>query len=405
MSAPQEIKMSLPQVIINIKNGNLGGGSELADGVAGIIVSGDAAPHAENWKIGEAKQFFSISEVKDAGLDAEYDVDNATNAYKQVANFFTVAGDGAELWVMVVAKTETMEDICSVSSSNAYANAMIEAADGRIRLLAVSRTPDAAYVPTYDSGIDDDAMQALATLGILAAVKATAMQPFIGLVDGRDYQGDSSALEDVSGLGASRVAGVICGDTADGSAGVGLLLGRLAADPVQRKPGRVKTGAIPITSGYFTDGTKVTRPLAGVIDSKGWIVMTPYPQRSGFYWGNDNTCTSADDDFSTIVNRRVIDKAMLIAYDTYVTEIMDEVTVDEDGYLEPAVVKYFEGKITNAINNGMTSDGEISSVSAYVDPKQNILSTNKLVVSLEIIPVGYAKKISVNLGFSNPAID
>ena len=110
--------MTLPKVIINIKNGNLGGGAELADGVAGIFVSGDAAPHADDWAIGEAKQFFSISEVQDAGLDAKYDTDNSTNAYKQIADFYTVAGDGAEVWVMVVAKTETLEDICDPASGN-----------------------------------------------------------------------------------------------------------------------------------------------------------------------------------------------------------------------------------------------------------------------------------------------
>lgn len=393
--------MSLPEVIINIKNGNLGGGAELADGVAGIIVSGDAAPDADDFKLGQARQFFSISEVKDAGLDAQYDTDNNCKAFKQVADFYTVAGDGAELWVMVVAKTEKLEDICDVASLNAYANKLLDAADGRIRLLGVSRIPDAAYVPTYVKGIDDDVVAALGKLNALAESKAGEMAPFVGIVDGRDYQGDSGALEDLTGLGFNRVAGVICGDTSTGASGVGLLLGRLAADPVQRKAGRVKTGAIPISAAYTTDGEKVTRAAVNVLDTKGWIVMTPYPQRSGFYWGNDNTCSSADDDFSSIVNRRVIDKAMLIAYDTYVTEIMDEVEVDEDGSLAPGVIKHFEGKIDNAINVGMS--GEISSVEAYIDPKQNILSSKILVVSLEITPVGYAKTISVNLGFSNPA--
>ena len=393
----------LPEVIINIKNGNLGGGSELADGVAGIIVSGDANPSAD-WTLGKAKQFFSIGEVKDAGLDPAYDVANDTNAYKQVADFFTVAGDGAELWVMVVPKTETMEDICDAASQNAYADALLSAADGRIRLLAISRVPDDLFVATYVGGVDDDVLAALAKLQALAESKAGEMTPFVGIVEGREFQGDTGAIQDLKGLGFDRVAAVICGDAVDGSAGIGLLLGRLAADPVQRKPGRVKTGAIPIAAGYFSDGEKVARGIANALDTKGWIVMTPYPQRSGLYWGVDNTCAPADNDFSTIVNRRVIDKAMLIAYDTYVSEIMDEVAVDEAGNLNPGVVKYFEGKIVNAINNGMTNNGEISLVNAYINPAQNILATGKLVVSLQIIPVGYAKTITINLGFSNPAI-
>lgn len=402
--------MSLPEVIINIGNGGLGGVTALKDGVAGIIVSGTAAPSV-TWGLGVAKQFFSIDEVKDAGLNPKYDTDNTTNAYAQVADFYKVAGDGAELWVMVVAKTEEMKDICDAASVNAYAKKLLDAADGTIRLLGVTRVPDAAYEATVVAGIDDDVIAALTNLEALADSKAALMEPFVGIVEGRDYQGDTGDIVDLKGLGFNRVSAVICGGgsaTAPNfakSAGVGLLLGRLAADPVMRKPGRVKTGAIPVVAGYFSDGTKVTRGVADALDTKGWIVMTPYPQRSGLYWGVDNTCASADDDYSTIVNRRVIDKAMLIAYDTYVTEIMDEVTVDPDkGTLDPGVVKYFEGKITNAVNSLMTSGGEISGMAASIDPAQNILSTGKLVVKLSIVPVGYTKTIEVNLGFTNPAI-
>jgi hypothetical protein len=395
--------MSLPQVIINIKNGGLGGVVALADGVAGLIVSGDANPSGA-WALGSAKQFFSITEVKDAGLDPTYDTDNTTNAYKQVSDFYAVAGDGAELWVMVVPKTETMEDICDAASVNAYAKALLVSAGGTIRLLGVTRVPDAAYEATVVAGIDDDVIAAITKLESLADSQAAAMEPFVGVVEGRDWQGSTGDIEDLKGLGFNRVCGVACGDKTDKSAGVGLFLGRLAADPVMRKPGRVKSGAIPITAGYTSDGEAITRGIVDALDTKGWIVMTTYPQRSGFYWGIDNTCSSADDDFSTITNRRVIDKAMLIAYNTYVTEIQDEITIDPDtGKIDPGVVKYFEGKISNAINNLMTAAGEISGMSAFIDPAQNILSTGNLVIRLNIVPVGYTRTITVNLGFTNPA--
>ena len=383
----------------------------LADGIAGLIVSGDANPSVA-WPLGTPKQFFSIDEVKDAGLNPDYDTTNSTNAYQHLADFYTVAGDGAELWVLVAPKTETMEDIADAASTNAFAKELLDASGGSIRLLGITRVPDALYEATVVAGIDDDVIAAITKLEALADSKAAAMEPFVGIVEGRDYQGDTGDIQDLKGLGFNRVGSVICGGgsaTAPSfakSAGVGLLLGRLAADPVMRKPGRVKTGAVPIVAGYFSNDTKVTRGVADALDTKGWIVMTPYPQRSGFYWGVDNTCASADDDYSTIVNRRVIDKAMFIAYNTYITEIMDEVQIDaETGKLDPGVVKYLEGKITNAVNSLMTSGGEISGMSAFIDPAQNILSTGKLVVKLSIVPVGYTKTIEVNLGFSNPALN
>jgi hypothetical protein len=57
----------------------------------------------------------------------------------------------------------------------------------------------------------------------------------------------------------------------------------------------------------------------------------------------------------------------------------------------------------NQINNTMTANREISSVTCFIDPAQNILSTNRLNVVLRIIPVGYATNIEISLGFANPA--
>lgn len=401
--------MSLPQVVINILNGGIGGSTATDDGIAGIIVSGDANPSAD-WTLGTAKQFFSIDDVKDAGLDSAYDTANTTNAYKQVADFYTVAGDGAEIWVMVVPKTEVMEDICDAASTHAYAKALLDAAGGTIRLLGVTRVPDAAYEATVVAGIDDDVIAAITKLETLSDSYAGNMEPFVGIVEGRDWRGSTSIVSNLKGLGFNRVSGVICGDTNDGSAGVGLLLGRLAADRVMRQPGRVKTGAIPITTGYFSNGDAVTRGVADALDTKGWIVMTTYPKREGYYWGCANTATSADDDFCSIPNRRVIDKAMLLAYETYVTEIMDEIEIDtETGQIAPGKVAYYQSKIDNVLALQMQANGEVSGGGqdngryAYINPAQNVLSTGKVVINVKIVPVGYAKTIEVNLGFVNPS--
>lgn len=397
----------LPEVTVIIGNGGLGGVEALKDGIAGLIVSGDANPSV-GWPLGTPKQFFSIDEVKDAGLDSAYDTTNTTNAYAQIADFYKVAGDGAELWVLVAPKTETMEDICDAASTNAFAKELLDAAGGSIRLLGVCRVPDAAYEGTTVAGVDDDVIAALTNLEALADSQATAMAPFVGIVEGRDYKGNTGTIVDLKGKGFNRVSAVICGggsataiDFAK-SAAVGLLLGRLASIPVQRKAGRVKDGSIPVVAGYFTDGTKVTRGVADALDTKGWIVMYPIVGRSGVYWGNDNTCAAATDDYSTITNRRVVDKAMLIAYDTYVEELMDDIEVDPTtGFMDPAIVKGYQGKIDNAI--ALSMPGEISGASSYIDPKQNVLSTGKVVIKLSIVPKGYTKTIEVNLGLVNPA--
>jgi hypothetical protein len=43
-------------------------------------------------------------------------------------------------------------------------------------------------------------------------------------------------------------------------------------------------------------------------------------------------------------------------------------------------------------------------VRVTVDRTENILSSRRLPVSIAIIPLGYAKFISVEIGFENPAL-
>jgi hypothetical protein len=53
----------------------------------------------------------------------------------------------------------------------------------------------------------------------------------------------------------------------------------------------------------------------------------------------------------------------------------------------------------------MTVNGEISGCKATIDPNQDILSTNTIAMSLDILPVGYAKYITIDLGFTTSLTD
>jgi hypothetical protein len=406
--------MALSKVIISIANGALGGVSRLSDGIAGLIVSGAVAP-SYGWPLGTAKAFYSIEDVKGAGLTSAYDTTNSTHAYRQVAEFYSVAGDGAKCWIMVIPPTESMEDICDGTSDNAYAKKLLKDAGGEIRLLGITRKPGVAYTPAVTKGIDDDVIGALAKAQLLAEEQATKMAPVVILVEGRAYQGDTADLQDLKGFGYNRVGAVIVSTEAavtnnvhDKSAAVGLLLGTLAKLPVMRKAGRVKNGATPVVTAYFSDGSLFDNDVADSIDDKGWITFAQYPRRSGYYWGNDNLATDAADDYNSIVNRRVIDKAMLVAYDTFVGELNDEVEVDDEGRLAPGVVASHEGKIKNALDLQMYSPSvgkkEISGRSVFIDPEQNILSSGIEYVVIKLTPMGYNKEIGVTLGFENPAL-
>jgi len=178
------------------------------------------------------------------------------------------------------------------------------------------------------------------------------------------------------------------------------LIGRLASTPVQRHPGRVKDGSMPIVDAMIGD-KKIDIALDRVADvvDKGYVCLTTIIGKSGYYFDNADTATTPSSDYSSIMNRRVIDKAVRIAYQVYVEELKDELPVETDGTLAPSVVKHFQGLIDNAIGLQMTANGNISNAASYVDEKQDVTSTGMLEVNLSLQPLGYAEEIKVNLGF------
>jgi hypothetical protein len=395
--------MGLPGVKINVLNGQLGRTPGSADGVAGLIGSGVAAAGIA---LGEAKQIFGTEDAKALGLNEEYDTTNSTNLYRHIKDFYKEAGEGAELWVMIVSATTTMADM--VDSVGNFAPVLLNAADGRIRLLGVTRKPDGLYAPTYTSGMDDDAEAAMLGGHSLAEAFAAEYKPVRVMVEGRDFQGVVANLKDLRQGTQNRAGVVLAGlDANSKAAAVGLVLGRMAAVPVQRNIGRVKDGDLGLVNAYLSDGQRIesySLGAWGAIHDKGYIFARKYQGRSGYYFNDDPAATVITDDYSSLARGRVIDKALLLAYTTYVNEILDDIEINPDnGQMNPAVVKSYQAMIENVLNLEMVNAGEASGVSVSIDPTQNVLSTDKVMISLAIVPKGYSKEIVVDLGFSNPA--
>lgn len=394
--------MALPSVNITLENGTLGLTASTADGLAALIYSGVATSEIG---LSDPKQIFSTDEAKALGLDEAYDTANSTKVWKNIKDFYAQAGEGAALWVMLFADTTSMADV--MDQANDLAKKCLDAGNGLIRLMAIGRVPDGAYVPTYDDGLDDDVTAAILKAHELAEAYAAQYKPLRVIVDGRDYQGVSADLIDLKGNTNNRVAMLMSTDEAGSlNASIGLALGRLAANPVQRNIGRVKDGDLGINAAYFTDGaTKIEDVGTGEQDQihdKGVIFFRRWQGKNGYFFNDDPTASPASDDYSSIARGRVIDKGMVITYITYVDEILDDLEVDEDGFISPAVVKSYQSKIDNALALGFGD--EVSGVRSILDPRQNLLSSEKVQVALKIRPKGYSKTIEVTLGFENPAL-
>src|SRR5690348_4745268 len=97
----------LPNVSIEILNGQLGRVSPVADGVAGLMLSGVAVGDVA---LGSPKQIFSLEEAEDLGINEAYDTTNTTNVWKQIKEFYQRAGDGSELYFMICSKATKLVD-------------------------------------------------------------------------------------------------------------------------------------------------------------------------------------------------------------------------------------------------------------------------------------------------------
>lgn len=397
----------LPGVNITVENGALGRVATTRDGVAGMILVGMSKP---NCPLYVPKQIFGLKEAESLGFTAEADVTDKVDTYQQIKEFYDEAGNGAELWIMTVPVTRTMTELMDASLTSNTARLLLDAAQGRIRLLGISRYIDATVEYEQDDigGMDEDVHQALPKANAMALEYRDVYKPFHVFIDGRGWNGVVSDLVDLRTYMYPKTSVVLATTkSAKTSAAIGLVLGRAARLPVQRNIGRVKDGPLNCGTLYFGNGSKIesyTNAQIAQIYSKGYITPRIYVGKTGYFLTDDPTATGMNDDFLTIANNRVIDKALTIVYSTYVNEINDEIEMTEEGKLSATKVTYFRQILTNALNQNMLNVGEVSNVDVYVDPEQNVLANDKLTIVVRIVPVGYAKQIEVSLGFQNPSL-
>lgn len=276
---------------------------------------------------------------------------------------------------------------------------MLTDAKGDIRLLGLSRL--STGVVTHEDGLDEDVAKAQLKAQELAVDFANKYKDFNVVIDGKDFKGIIADLADYTESDREFVSILMANTNGGKNASIGLLLGRLASDPVQRLPSRVRTGSLPVELAYFTDGTLVEdkEDAWDAIHNKGYIFMVSFVGRAGYFFSAAPTTTLGSSDFNTIPRVRTIYKARRLAYQVLLEELSDEVPLQADGTILPAYVKSFQAAIDTAIATEMTANAEISDARSNIDPSQNVLGTNELKASLEVLPVGYAEYITVDLTF------
>jgi hypothetical protein len=394
----------LPRVKIYFENGALGSIAPSADGVVGLVCTG--ATVIDGLQLATPYILRTLDDLVALGVSSG-DSDANAFLYKHVSEFFAETGEDSELWIMCFPNTVIQSELTNQTQN--YAKALIQAANGKIRVMAVAFNPSNDYEPTITDGVDADLFGAASHAQALAEWATNTMfAPLTVILEARSFNGAVTALADLATNAYNRV-GILLGDTAPSSTGaaVGLLLGRIARIPVQRHIGRVRDGAVKTLTAYIGN-TPVESADVESINDKGYITLRTFTGISGYFFADDSLATSVTDDYRSIARRRTIDKAYRIAYATLVEFLNDEIPITDNGGLVPAMAKSWENEVESAIISQMAAEGNLGidttdpndkGVKCFIDYNQNVVSNNKVEISLKVKPYGYAKYIDVKLGF------
>ena len=386
----------LPKIKIQFINGQLGTVGESPDGLFALVCG--AAAVTKKLELGKAYTLHSFDELAALGVTAE----NNPRLYKHVQDFYTEAEEGTKLIIYPVDKAKTFAELCDKDTG--VIKELIMAENGALRGIFVAGDGREATVTT--NGLDNDLFTALPKAQQLAEWATVSLYaPLFIILEGRGYKG--GVVKDLHKETYNRV-GVLIGDTVKASEGaaVGLMAGRLATLPVQRNIARVKNGALkPIA--MFLGEKPVEENASAVSDlyDAGYITPRKYVGKAGYFFTDDRLACEQTDDYAHITARRTIDKAYRIAYTALLELMMDELAVNDDGTLRHGIIMAWQQMMENAVNRTMTAAGELSAdengagCKAYIDPKQNVLSTSKIELVLKVRPFGYARYVDVKLGF------
>ncbi|HMG89269.1 MAG TPA: DUF2586 family protein [Chryseolinea sp.] len=387
--------MGLSQLTINVGQSGLGRRAPNQDKISGIIFY-DSSPPAGFSSVNKQK-VFSLAEAEALGITVAA---NPIDHY-HVSEYFRIQPEG-ELWI----------GYFPVPAPYAWAeiSPFILFAGGEIRQLAIYAgaetfaTSQATAIQAIVEGLD----AAYRQFSVLFAANMEAITP----VSGWSSVGDLRALtaekvtvvagQDGGGVGAALYAAQSQSITCIGAA-----LGAVSKSKVMESIGNpanfnVSDGTeleIPALANGDLISALTSTALGGIKDD-GYLILRKYtPDLSGSYFERCPTAVAATNDFAWIEVMRMVDKAIRGIRTKLIPQLNSTLYLDANGKLSADTVGYFQDLGQDVLDD-MKADGEISDGVCLVDPTQNVLSTSTLTVSVQIIPVGIAETIVVNIGLT-----
>lgn len=147
--------------------------------------------------------------------------------------------------------------------------------------------------------------------------------------------------------------------------------------------------------------------LLNNMDDSRFTTLRTWPGKVGYFVTNGMIKAPVGSDYKLLQFRRVMDVACRVAADSQTNFSSAEFLTKKDGTIEDDEAARVEATVTGALNdaiilpkNASGRAGHASALRYTVDRTVNLNTTSQLVTKVAIRPLGYAKDIITELGFS-----
>ncbi|MFC2308341.1 MAG: DUF2586 family protein [Bacteroidota bacterium] len=378
--------MGFPGAKITVSNGNLLREITALDAVPCLV-----ATVKEVGNINALRPIYNLQDAEQKG----YGKDKEPFMWGLIKEYYQELGGKQLLYIYGTKADKTMESVLDVTSADGLQNALRQS-NGAINMVAVARSPEAAYNAGTDF-LDTDVAKAVAKAKILAETQQSKNMPLRIFIEGRvaneEATNNYKPKEQANGYAAVVLGGTTKGN---GSAAVSLALARAVKYPAHVKLGSGQNGALTAENIYI--GSKPIEKINEMetLHDAGFLTFHHRTGVAGYFFGVDNMCS--DDDFRILVHGRVIDKAQRIASIAFQPFVENFVTLKSNGSINDSEASYIENVIESSLWAGLR--GQVSDIAVEVDRSVNLANTSNLPVDIKVLPLGYLTWINIRLGLT-----
>lgn len=283
--------------------------------------------------------------------------------------------------------------------------------------LAVLLAQPILFAWVHITGMGTSAAAAATLAGVVdsSMTAAEVAQRYIfGIIECPTSQSDSTVATAFTSFSSLRV-GVAAGDVGHiSTASPGRIIrrnigvpyaSRLAAIQPSEHPGWVGSakGALKNVNSLYPNGTSTTW-VPDTLDANRFITARKFGKRPGYYITRGNMMAPGGSDFSSVMNRRVMDVASTTAVDALLPFLNSSLTVNASGTIDDAEAARIEAYVRAQIEAVIVATGDAVKVVVTISRTEKILTTRRLPTTIAITPKGYAENIPILIGYVNPAL-